>query len=97
MDFALFGIVLFILIFLDLYIQDDLVEWIIRSLVLIILFLMIQYSFVNSICEIIFRLAKKMKSEKGKNKYRISFTDVLSMFIRRLVISHINGIKLKKQ
>ncbi|MFH6936595.1 YcxB family protein [Flavobacterium sp. FlaQc-30] len=70
-----FGAVLFFLIFLDLSTQDDLVEWVIRSLVLIILFLMIQYSFVNSICEIIFRLAKKLKSEKGKNKYRISFTD----------------------
>ncbi|MEZ0182407.1 YcxB family protein [Flavobacterium oncorhynchi] len=69
------GIVLFSLIFLDLNIQDDLVEWIIRSLALIIIFLMIQYSFVNSICEIIFRLAKKLQPEKVKNKYRISFTD----------------------
>lgn len=69
------GIVLFFFIFLDLSLQYDLVEWIIRSLVLIIIFLLIQYSFVNSICELIFQLAKKLKSEKVKNKYRVSFTD----------------------
>ncbi|SHM84264.1 YcxB family protein [Flavobacterium chilense] len=67
--------VLFFVIFFDLRSEYDLIEWIIRSLALIIFFLMVQYSFVNSVCKIIFRLAKRfLKSERFVNKYRFHFT-----------------------
>lgn len=72
------GIVLFLLILFNFNSAIDLVEWTIRSLVLIILFLMIQYSFVNSICKLIFGLAQQLlKSENFIKKYKINFTNAL--------------------
>jgi hypothetical protein len=68
--------VLFFFIFFDLNGQHDLVEWIIRSLMLIIFFLIVQYSFVNSICKIIFRLSKSLlKSGNLAHKYKLNFTN----------------------
>ncbi|SEO62817.1 YcxB-like protein [Flavobacterium sp. CF108] len=73
---ALFSIILFFLIFIDLKNGKDLIDWIIRSLLFVVLFLMIQYSVVNSICKIIFRLAKRLlQSENFINKYRFNFTN----------------------
>jgi len=67
--------VLLFFIFFDLRGEYDLIEWITRSLALIIFFLLVQYSVVNSVCKIIFRLAKKkLKSERFLNKYRFHFT-----------------------
>jgi hypothetical protein len=69
-------IILFLLILFSLNNDNDFIEWIIRSLALIIFFLIIQYSFVNSICKLIFRLAKRsLKSENFINKYRLNFND----------------------
>lgn len=69
-------IVVFFLILLDLKDDNDLMEWIIRSLILIIFFLILQYTIVNSVCKIIFGLAKKaLKSENFLHKYHLNFTD----------------------
>lgn len=69
-------IMLFVLILVSLNNNNDLIEWIIRSLALIICFLIVQYSFVNSICKLTFRLAKRLlKSENFINKYRLNFTN----------------------
>jgi hypothetical protein len=51
-------------------------EWIIRSLALIVFFLMIQYTVVNSVCKIIFRSVKKLRrAENFINKYKLNFTN----------------------
>ncbi|WP_316633707.1 YcxB family protein [uncultured Flavobacterium sp.] len=72
---VMFCIVLFLLIFVNLENDNDLIEWIIRSLALIIFFLMIQHSIVNSICKIIFRATDKLlKSRNLIHKYRFNFT-----------------------
>lgn len=68
--------VLLVLILFNLSNDNDLTEWVIRSLALIIFFLMVQYICVNSLCKLIFRLAKSLlKSEKFINKYRLNFTN----------------------
>lgn len=73
---VLFCIVLFFLIFVDLVNDNDLMEWIIRSLALIVFFLMIQYTVVNSVCKIIFRSVKKLRrAENFINKYKLNFTN----------------------
>lgn len=73
---AAFCIVLFFFIFFDLIGDSDLIVWIIRSLALVIFFLMIQYSFVNSVSKITFQLSKKIfKSNHFINKYRLNFTN----------------------
>ena len=70
------GMILLFFILFNLSNENDLTEWIIRSLALIIFFLMVQYLFANSLCKMIFRLANKLlKSEKFINKYRLNFTD----------------------
>jgi hypothetical protein len=72
------AIFLFLLILFTFSSENDFVEWTVRSLVLIIFFLVIQYFFVNSICKIIFRLAKRLsKSENFIKKYRLNFTNSL--------------------
>jgi hypothetical protein len=69
-------IVIFFLIFFDLGSGNDLMEGMIRSVVLIVFFLMVQYSFVNSVYKIICSLAKKLvKSETFINKYRLNCTN----------------------
>lgn len=67
--------VLFSIIISDLNGGHDLIEWIIRSLVLIILFLMVQYSFVNAVSKMLFRLwAELLKFKSFACKYQLSFT-----------------------
>ncbi|WP_343694295.1 hypothetical protein [Flavobacterium sp.] len=73
---ALLGVFLFLLIFINLKSDNDLIDWVIKSLALIILFLMIQYSIVNSICKAIFYLTNKLlKSGNFINRYRFNFTN----------------------
>lgn len=69
------ALAVFVLILINLN-DNDLIDWIIKSLVLIVLFLMFQYTFVNSLSKIIFRLAKRLlKSENFINKYRLNFNN----------------------
>lgn len=68
-------IILLFLIFFDLKSNNDLIEWIIRSLALIVFFLIVQYSLINSVSKMIFRLIKKvLKSENFANQYKLNFT-----------------------
>jgi hypothetical protein len=73
------SLILFLLILFDFFRVDDstdMIQWIIRSLILIIFFLLIQYSFVNTICKLIFRLAKKLlKFDSFVSKYKFNFTN----------------------
>ena len=60
----------------DLDNDADFIVWIIRNLLLIILFLMFQYSFVNTICKLIFRVIKKLlKSDTFIGRYKFNFTN----------------------
>jgi hypothetical protein len=72
-------IILLLLIFFDFFNlndDNDLMEWIIRSLVLIAFFMMVQYSFVNTVCKILFRITKKLLEFDGFiSKYKFNFTN----------------------
>ncbi|MBS7254288.1 YcxB family protein [Flavobacterium branchiicola] len=69
-------VLLFVLFFFSLSFDTDFITWIIRNLTLVILFFLLQYSFVSTICRIIFQLIKKLaKIDKYFNKYKFNFTN----------------------
>lgn len=74
----LFGFVLLISTFYDFFDLNsgsDLIMWIIRNLFFVIVFLMFQYSFVNTICKLIFQLIKKLlRFDIFMAKYKFNFT-----------------------
>jgi len=75
---ASFLILLFLMFFDSFSFNDDneFFQWIIKNVVLILLFFMFQYSIVNSICKIIFQLAKKLlKFDAFFSKYKFNFTN----------------------
>lgn len=56
--------------------DNDLIEWGIKNLLLIIFFLSFQYLFINAICKAIFQFVTKLlKFEKFVSKYKFSFTN----------------------
>ncbi|MDR7370091.1 hypothetical protein [Flavobacterium aquidurense] len=56
--------------------NEDFIIWIIRNLILIILFLMFQYSFVNTVYKLIFKVVKKLlKSNTFIGRYKLNFTN----------------------
>lgn len=56
----------------------DTTQWIIRSLMLIVFFLLIQYSLINAVCKLIFGLAKKLlRFDAFISKYKFNFTNSL--------------------
>lgn len=71
--------ILFFLIFLDFFnVNDDkdVTQWIIRSLVILVFFLVIQYPVVNTICNFLFKMTKRLlKFDKFISTYKLSFTD----------------------
>ncbi|WP_426484751.1 YcxB family protein [Flavobacterium sp. 2] len=68
----LIGAIFFNFFYLDR--NSDYIIWIIRNLIFIILFLLFQYSFVNTICSLIFQLIKKLlKFDKFISKYKLNF------------------------
>ncbi|KFF03395.1 YcxB family protein [Flavobacterium reichenbachii] len=70
----LFGLILFDYFRVDH--KTDLIQWMIRSLILIIVFLFIQYSIVDAICKLIFKLAKKLlRFDSFISKYKFNFTN----------------------
>ncbi|KQB40111.1 YcxB family protein [Flavobacterium aquidurense] len=73
------GIVLFLAIFFDFFYLNndtDLVTWLLRNLILIILFFLFQYSFVNVISKTIFQFSKKLlKYNRFSKKYKFNFTN----------------------
>jgi len=74
-----FALILIFLIFLDFFNlskDEDLIIWELRNLVVIILFLMFRYSFVNAICKTIFRITKKITNYTTVlGKYKLNFTN----------------------
>lgn len=72
-------IVLLYLMFFDSFNlggDNDFIQWVIKNLVLVVLFFMFQYSFVNTICKIIFQLAKKLlRFDKFVSRYKFDFTN----------------------
>lgn len=73
------GIVLLFAIFFDFFdLNDDIdyIIWLLRNLVLIILFFSFQYSFVNTISKVVFQFTKKMlKHNRFNKKYKFNFTN----------------------
>ncbi|KAF2515577.1 YcxB family protein [Flavobacterium foetidum] len=74
-------LVLFVLIvsdFLNTNEDNDLIIWIIKTLIIIVFFLLIQYSIVETVCKIIFRLAKKLlRFDNFIRRYKFNFTNSL--------------------
>jgi hypothetical protein len=72
-------IVLLIAIFFDFFTLNtdaDLLQWELRNFIFVLLFLMFHYSFVNTICKIIFKLTKKLlKYTNSMGKYKLNFTN----------------------
>ncbi|KRB59966.1 YcxB family protein [Flavobacterium sp. Root186] len=75
----LFGFVLLFSIFYDFSEWNngsDLIIWIIRNLTFVIIFLMLQCSFVNMICKLTFQLIKKLlRFDRLILKYKFNFTN----------------------
>lgn len=62
--------------FFNLKSDNDFIQWMIGSLVLIILFLLFHYSLVNAICKMTFHLIKRLLKFDGFiKKYKFNFTD----------------------
>lgn len=74
----LLSIFLLSVIFFNLFYLDkdsDYITWIIRNLSFIMLFLLFQYSFVNAVCSLIFKLIRELlKFDKFISKYKLNFT-----------------------
>jgi hypothetical protein len=73
------AIVLFFAIsfdFLNLNNDTDLINWLVRNLILIILFFLFQYSFVNAVSKTIFQFTKRLlKYKRFCKKYKFNFTN----------------------
>ncbi|MNX85699.1 hypothetical protein D3C86_1175490 [compost metagenome] len=73
------GVVLLFSVFYDFYDfndDSDFIIWIIRNLIFVIVFLIFQYSFVNTICKITFQLIKKLLAyDRFVLKYKFNFTN----------------------
>ena len=71
-------VLFFLLIVLDFFNVNrgiDFVQWLIRSLVLVVFFVYIEYSLAKTICKVIFHLIKKlMKFDKFLSWYRFDFS-----------------------
>ncbi|MBJ2126149.1 YcxB family protein [Flavobacterium sp. IB48] len=76
-DRIVFGllIVLSLMILIDFSLEIDYLDWLIRSLLLVVFFVMIQFSLIDVISKAIFKLTKKIIGlNKSSNKYKLSFT-----------------------
>ncbi|WP_415780332.1 YcxB family protein [Flavobacterium chungbukense] len=62
------------LILADYTLEIDLFQWLIQSCLLIVFFVIIQFSFVDAISKGVFKLTKRlMKKEKFINRYKLTF------------------------
>lgn len=67
---------LLVYIFTDLSNNNDVVELVIRDLLLVIVFLLFQYTFINAICKVIFQLINKLlQSDRFISRYKFNFTN----------------------
>ncbi|KAF2329821.1 YcxB family protein [Flavobacterium daemonense] len=73
---SIFLIAAIFLNFFSLEKDGDYIIWIIKNLVLVIIFLLFQYSVVSTICGLIFQLIKKLqKFDLFIKKYKFNFTN----------------------
>lgn len=72
--FCLFA-VLILIIFVDYILEIDFLQWLIQSLLLVVFFVVIQFSFLDFISKAIFKLTKRvLQAEKFQSKYKLTFT-----------------------
>ncbi len=75
------SLVLCSIIVLDFFNKDennDVFQWIIKSLLIIVFFLLIQYSFVQALCNVIFKIAQKLvRFDTFISQYKFNFTNSL--------------------
>ncbi|MCC9065608.1 YcxB family protein [Flavobacterium piscisymbiosum] len=73
------GIVLLMVIFFDFFDLNnevDYLQWLLRNLVIIILFFSFQYSLVNTISKVFFQFTKKLlKYNRFSKKYKFNFSN----------------------
>lgn len=71
--------ILLLAVFCDFfYLNNDIdyIKWLVRNLILIILFFSFQYSFVSIINKVVFQLTKKLvESSRFSKKYKFNFTN----------------------
>lgn len=72
-------IALIFLIFFDFFNlgnEEDFLKWELRTVILIVLFLMFHHSFVNAVCKLIFQLTRKIvECSTVFGKYRFNFNN----------------------
>lgn len=67
--------VLLAVILIDYSIENDIFDWLLRSLFLIVFFVIIQFSFIDVISKMVFKLIKKLiELNKSSNNYKLAFT-----------------------
>lgn len=67
---------MFCIIFFDFIYEEDFTTWIVKDLVIIVLFFSFQYPIINTICKLIFQLTGKLsKFERFVRKYKLNFTN----------------------
>lgn len=66
---------LVVIVYSDWHGNNDFFQWLIKDLLLVILFLVFHYPIVNTICKVTFRLIKKLlKFDRFSRQYKFSFT-----------------------
>lgn len=66
---------LLLMILIEYLIETDFFDWLIKSLFLIVFFVIIQFSFIDVISKTIFNWTKKMmKLDKFPDRYKLAFT-----------------------
>ncbi|MBW1655382.1 YcxB family protein [Flavobacterium quisquiliarum] len=67
--------VLMFVIFVDYTVETDFFDWLLRSLFLVVAFVIIQFSFIDIISKTVFKWIKKlMRLDKFPNRYKLTFT-----------------------
>lgn len=67
--------ILMLTIFVDFIIETDFFQWLIKSLVLIVLFVLIHFSCTDIISRMVFQLTKKLlQLDRFHNSYKLKFT-----------------------
>lgn len=67
--------VLMLMILIDYIMESDFLDWLIRSLFLVVFFVIIQFSFIDIISKTIFKwISRILKLDKFPNRCKLSFT-----------------------
>ncbi|SFD53754.1 YcxB-like protein [Flavobacterium phragmitis] len=72
--FCLLALLVFV-ICIDYILETDFFNWLLKSLFLVVIFVIIQFSFIDVISKTVFRWTKKlMRLDKFPNRYKLTFT-----------------------